>query len=576
MRTAHSHAPDTPAPDTPAPRRAAATLAVTAAATTLALMNYTAPMLTLPATAEAFGTPSSAQAWLLNGTPLGLAALLLVAGALADAHGRRRVFLLGTLALGVTTALGAFAGTTALFTAARIAQGAASAAILAGSLGLLADAYPSGRDRIRATGVWGASVSAGIALGPLLAAVLSLTDWRLAYLALGAATLATAVTGARTLTPPRTGGGGGPASTPTGSGGGPAPSPERTADTLAPERTAGTPAPSPERTADTLAPERTAGTPAPSPERTAGTPAPSPERTADALAPERTAGTPAPSPERTAGTPAPSPERTADAPASSPAGRAGGGGRPDLAGATTLALALGALLTALTLGRDGWLRPAVGVLLLASAVLLALFVAVERRRKDPMIDLGLLQRPAFRASTVGALFTGLAVIGLFSVLPSLLMRGQGVAPLAAAGLFVLWSGTSFVVALQARRLAGRISAPYQLALGFVLSAAGVLPLLGTVDAPAVPWPRLMAGLVVAGAGSGLLNAALPRLAVDSVPPERAAMGSGANNTARYIGSAAGVALMLALSATDPDTAFAASAALALAGAALTVAGSPRR
>ncbi|MGW6556933.1 MFS transporter [Streptomyces hydrogenans] len=457
-------------------------------------MNYTAPMLTLPATAEAFGTPSSAQAWLLNGTPLGLAALLLVAGALADAHGRRRVFLLGTLALGVTTALGAFAGTTALFTAARIAQGAASAAILAGSLGLLADAYPSGRDRIRATGVWGASVSAGIALGPLLAAVLSLADWRLAYLALGAATLATAVTGARTLTPPRTGGGGDPASTPTGSEGGPAPSPGR----------------------------------------------------------------------------------TADAPASSPAGRAGGGGRPDLAGATTLALALGALLTALTLGRDGWLRPAVGVLLLASAVLLALFVAVERRRKDPMIDLGLLRRPAFRASTVGALFTGLAVIGLFSVLPSLLMRGQGVAPLAAAGLFVLWSGTSFVVALQARRLAGRISAPYQLALGFVLSAAGVLPLLGTVDAPAVPWPRLMAGLVVAGAGSGLLNAALPRLAVDSVPPERAAMGSGANNTARYIGSAAGVALMLALSATDPDTAFAASGALALAGAALTVAGSPRR
>ncbi|GHG02950.1 MFS transporter [Streptomyces hydrogenans] len=508
MRTAHSHAPDTPAPDTPdtpAPRRPAATLAVTAAATTLALMNYTAPMLTLPATAEAFGTPSSAQAWLLNGTPLGLAALLLVAGALADAHGRRRVFLLGTLALGVTTALGAFAGTTALFTAARIAQGAASAAILAGSLGLLADAYPSGRDRIRATGVWGASVSAGIALGPLLAAVLSLADWRLAYLALGAATLATAVTGARTLTPPRTGDGGGPASTPTGNGGDPAPSPGRTA-----------------------------GTPAPSPERTAGTPAPS------------------------------------------PAGRAGGGGRPDLAGATTLALALGALLTALTLGRDGWLRPAVGVLLLASAVLLALFVAVERRRKDPMIDLGLLRRPAFRASTVGALFTGLAVIGLFSVLPSLLMRGQGVAPLAAAGLFVLWSGTSFVVALQARRLAGRISAPYQLALGFVLSAAGVLPLLGTVDAPAVPWPRLMAGLVVAGAGSGLLNAALPRLAVDSVPPERAAMGSGANNTARYIGSAAGVALMLALSATDPDTAFAASAALALAGAALTVAGSPRR
>ncbi|MFE1270199.1 MFS transporter [Streptomyces sp. NPDC058758] len=481
MRTAaHSPTPDatptpttTPAP-TPTPTPAPATtpgggptLAVTALATTVALMNYTAPMATLPETAEAFGTPTSAQAWLLNGTPLGLAALLLVAGALADAHGRRRVFLLGTLALGVTTALGAFAGSTALFTAARIAQGAASAAILAGSLGLLADAYPSGRDRIRATGVWGAAVSGGIALGPLLAGALALVEWRSAYAALGAVALATAALGARTLAKP-------PAVRP---------------------------------------------------------------------------------------------------PAVRPPG---GGRRPDLAGATTLALALGALLTALTLGRDGWLRPAPALLLLASVALTALFLLVERRVADPMVDPGLLRQPAFRASTVGALFTGLAVIGLFSVLPALLQHGAGLSALAAAGLFVLWSGTAFAVALQARRLAGRLSAPYQLALGFVLSAAGVLVLLGTADSPALPWPRLVAGLVVAGAGSGLLNAALPRLAVDSVPPERAAMGSGANNTARYIGSAAGVSLMLALSAASPDTALAASAALALAGAALTVAGSPRR
>ncbi|MFF8411918.1 MFS transporter [Streptomyces omiyaensis] len=464
MRRAHSpsHSPSPPLPR-PAPARAPgpATLAVTGVATALALMNYTAPMLTLPAMAEAFGTPSSAQAWLLNGTPLGLAALLLVAGALADAHGRRRVFLLGTLALGVTAALGAFADSTALFTAARIAQGAASAAVLAGSLGLLADAYPSGRDRIRATGVWGASVSGGIALGPLLAGALSLADWRLAYAALGAATLLTAAAGTRVLA------------------------------------------------------------------------------------------------------------RPAHRPP-------GGDRRPDLAGATALALALAALLTALTLGRDGWLRPAIGVLLAAAAALTALFLRVERRAADPMIDLGLLRRPEFRASTVGALFTGLAVIGLFSVVPALIQHGAGMAPLAAAWLFVLWSGTSFVVALQARRLAGRLSAPYQLALGFALSTAGVLALLGSLDTPDLPWPRLVTGLVVAGAGSGLLNAALPRLAVDSVPPERAAMGSGASNTARYIGSAAGVALMLAVSAAGPDAALVTAAALSLAGAALTVAGSPRR
>ncbi|MFF0749010.1 MFS transporter [Streptomyces sp. NPDC004267] len=435
----------------PKAHRPGATLAVTSAATALTLMNYTAPMLTLPSMARAFGTPASAQAWLLNGTPLGLAVLLLVAGSLADDHGRRRVFLLGTLALGLTTALGGFAGSTLTFTLARVAQGAASAAVLAASLGLLAHAYPAGADRIRATGVWGAFVSAGIALGPLLAGGLSsLADWRLTYEALAAGTLVVAALGTRTLAESR----------------------------------------------------------------------------------------------------APRP------------------GRPDIAGALTLGLALAAALTALTLGRDGWLRPSVGLLAVAAVVLTAVFVAVERRSRTPMIDLSLFRRPAFRAATAGALFTGLAVIGFFSVLPALLQRGAGLSPLTTAWLFLLWSGTAFVVALQTRRLAGRVSPAYQLALGFALSTAGVLGLFGALEGASVV--RLLPGLVVAGAGSGLLNAALPRLAVDSVPQERAAMGSGANNTARYIGSSAGVALALALSTAGADVALVVSAVLGLAGAAVTL------
>ncbi len=52
---------------------------------------------------------------------------------------------------------------------------------------------------------------------------------------------------------------------------------------------------------------------------------------------------------------------------------------------------------------------------------------------------------------------------------------------------------------------------------------------------------------MAGVGSGLANAALARLAVDSVPRDRASMGSGANNTARYIGAALGVAMVVTIS-----------------------------
>ncbi|MPY38213.1 MFS transporter [Streptomyces adustus] len=435
-------------PDPPA--RPRATLALTSAATAVALMTYTAPMVTLPDMAADLHTPVSAQAWLLNGTPLGLAALLLVAGSLADDYGRRRIFVAGTLALGLTTALGALAGSTWLFTLTRVAQGAASAALLASSLGLLVHAFPTPRGRLHATGVWGAFVSGGIAVGPLLTG--SLPDWRLGYAVLGAAALVVAGLSARALSE----------------------------------------------------------------------------------------------------------------------SRAPRGGRPDLLGAVTFGLALVALVAALTLGRDGWLRDPVGLLLAAFVLLTGAFALVERRSATPMIDLALLRRPRFLASSAGGLFTGLAVIGLFSFLPTLLQRSLGLSALETAWLFLLWSGLSFTVALQARRLAGRMASRHQLALGFALHAVGVLAMLGALDAGS--WPRLLPGLLIAGVGSGLLNAALPLLSVESVPAQRAAMGSGAQQTFRYIGSCAGVALTIAIAtsagslAHGADVAMVVSAVLAAVGA----------
>ncbi|MER6211188.1 MULTISPECIES: MFS transporter [unclassified Streptomyces] len=448
-------APETPgaaAPGVPHPR---ATLALTSAATAVALMTYTAPMVTLPDIAAALHTPLSAQAWLLNGTPLGLAALLLVAGSLADDYGRRRIFLAGTFALGITTALSALTSSTWLFTLTRVAQGASSAALLASSLGLIVHAFPTARGRLHATGVWGAFVSGGIAVGPLVAG--AMPDWRVAYGVLGAAALVVAALGLRTLSE----------------------------------------------------------------------------------------------------------------------SRAPRGGRPDLAGAVTFGLALVALVAALTLGRDGWLRAPVGLLLLAAVVLVGVFALVERRGTTPMIDLSLLRHRPFLASSASGLFTGLAVIGLFSFLPTLLQQTLGLSAMSTAWLFLLWSGLSFTVALQARRLAGRVSSRHQLALGFVLHAAGVLTMLGALDSGS--WLRLLPGLVIAGVGSGLLNAALPLLSVESVPAARAAMGSGAQQTFRYIGSCAGVALTIAIAtsagsglARGADIAMVVSAGLAVLAAASVV------
>ncbi|MGR6319888.1 MFS transporter [Micromonospora soli] len=227
--------------------------------------------------------------------------------------------------------------------------------------------------------------------------------------------------------------------------------------------------------------------------------------------------------------------------------RAARAARIDVPGVLTLGAGLSLLLVAITAGRTGWVRPAVLIPLALGALLLAAFVAIEARGRAPMLDLALFRRSDFRIATIGAFFTGLAAFGPSTVLPTLVQRLIGVSALGAAGLAFLWAGAAFVVSNQMRHHGTRLAPARQLALGFALTAVGYLTMLGYPDAHS--WARTIPGLLISGAGAGLLNAALARLAVASVPPDRVAMGSGANNTARYVGSALGVAASITVASS---------------------------
>jgi MFS family permease len=206
-------------------------------------------------------------------------------------------------------------------------------------------------------------------------------------------------------------------------------------------------------------------------------------------------------------------------------------------------------------------------LLVAAVLLLTAFVGAERRSAEPMLDLALFRRGEFVVASAGALFTGVAVIGLMSYLPTMVSRVLGSPPLAAGAVISLWAGVSFLMSLQVRRLTvrgGRL-----IAAGLVLCAAGDLALLGL--SPHRSWWWLVPGLVVSGIGSGVLNAALARMAVASVPPSRTAMGSGANNTARYVGASIGVALVVAVDASwSAHAALVGAALVALGGAVIAI------
>ncbi len=215
--------------------------------------------------------------------------------------------------------------------------------------------------------------------------------------------------------------------------------------------------------------------------------------------------------------------------------------RVDVAGIVLLAGGISALLAGLVQSRTGWGQLPVVVLLALGGLLLAAFVPAELRQAAPMIDLRLFRIPGFLAATVGAFVTGATVVGLSSYVPTVLQRGLGESLLSATLLVLVWSAVSTATALGVRFLPG-LDGRVLLALALTVCAVGLAgyAVLGA-DASGA---RLLPGLVVLGVGYGAANAALGREAVAHVPPARAGMGSGANNTARYLGAAIGVTLVV--------------------------------
>jgi EmrB/QacA subfamily drug resistance transporter len=123
-----------------------------------------------------------AQTYVVSGYLAILAALLILAGALSDHFGRRRVYAIGLGGFAVTSALCGLAPSMELLIVFRLLQGAAGALLVPGSLSLITQAF-GGESRGRAFGMWAASTSALTVLGPIVGgAIVDTLSWRIAFL----------------------------------------------------------------------------------------------------------------------------------------------------------------------------------------------------------------------------------------------------------------------------------------------------------------------------------------------------------------------------------------------------------
>jgi EmrB/QacA subfamily drug resistance transporter len=222
-----------------------------------------------------------------------------------------------------------------------------------------------------------------------------------------------------------------------------------------------------------------------------------------------------------------------------------GARRTDVQGLLTFAAALFLIVFAILRGNArGWSSTLILASLVCGALLLVVFVVVERRQQRPMFDVTLFRQRAF----VGvSLATFCIAAGMFSMFPYLSIYLQdilGYSPLATGVRFLPLTAFIFFVPLATRQIAARVPLRAMIGGGLALVAAG-LALMHGLDA-ASGWTALLAGFIVAGIGIGIANPALAAAALRVVDPARTGMASGINNTFRLGGIAVGVAALGAL------------------------------
>jgi EmrB/QacA subfamily drug resistance transporter len=178
---------NTPAPAPPADGIRYATgrgrwvLAATILGSAIAAIDATVVGIALPAIGRDFHSGLSTLQWVVTAYTLTLAGLLLIAGALGDRYGRRRVFLIGVVWFAVASVLCGIAPGSGTLIAARALQGVGAALLTPGSLAILQASFAPA-DRSKAIGAWSGFGGLATAIGPFIGGwFVQAVSWRLIF-----------------------------------------------------------------------------------------------------------------------------------------------------------------------------------------------------------------------------------------------------------------------------------------------------------------------------------------------------------------------------------------------------------
>jgi EmrB/QacA subfamily drug resistance transporter len=154
-------------------------LAVIAISQLMIVLDASVVIVALPSAQKALHISIADRQWVVSAYTLAFGSLLLLGGRIADYLGRRRMFVIGLIGFGLSSALGGLAQNAAMLFGARALQGAFGAIMAPAALSLLTTTFTEPQERARAFGVYGAIAGGGAAIGLVLGGTLTqLASWR--------------------------------------------------------------------------------------------------------------------------------------------------------------------------------------------------------------------------------------------------------------------------------------------------------------------------------------------------------------------------------------------------------------
>jgi EmrB/QacA subfamily drug resistance transporter len=252
-------------------------------------------------------------------------------------------------------------------------------------------------------------------------------------------------------------------------------------------------------------------------------------------------------------------------------------GRFDAVGAVTATLGIGCLVFGIVnSAQAGWGAPVTVAALVAALVLLTVLVVNEARARQPIMPLHLFASRVRTGAYLARMFYLGAMIGFFYFTTQFLQGVLGYSALRAGIAFFPMTVVNFVVAMAIPRLTPRFGNATLLAGGVAITLVG-MAWLSYVGVDSSYLTAVALPMVLIGAGQGLAFAPLTSAGITGVTGKEAGAASGLVNTAHQLGSALGLAILVAVSASagagtsDPVAALAERVSTALTAGAVLLA-----